>query len=293
MLTLLLSVVVLWPDSPTPMPLWPGKAPHAVGDDPKDQPSLTAWLPAKEKANGTAVVICPGGGYSGLADDHEGKDPATWLNERGITAFVLKYRTVGPKRPGPLHPAPLMDAQRAIRMVRSKAKEFGIDAKKVGIWGFSAGGHLASSAATHFDNGQPEATDAIDKESCRPDFAILSYPVISMKPPVTHGGSRNNLLGSKADEKLVEDFSNDQAVTKDTPPTFLFHTSEDTAVKPENSVLFYMALRKHNIPAELHIYEKGKHGVGLARMGNNKDSNLSTWTDRLDGWLKVRGFLPK
>lgn len=272
-----------------PLPLWEGKAPYTQGDDPKNIPTLTPYLPAKDKANGTAVVVCPGGGYGGLAMDHEGVQIAKWLNDRGIAAFVLKYRTAQNLK-APIHPAPITDAQRAIRTVRAKASEWSVDPKHIGIWGFSAGGHLASSAATHFDAGNAEASDAIDKVSCRPDFAILSYPVISMKAPYTHNGSRNNLLGKDADPKLVESFCNDQAVTKETPPTFLFHTDEDKGVLPMNSILFYAALKKSGVPAELHIYEKGPHGVGLAPLEKFKDKGLSEWPDRLNDWLVRRGL---
>lgn len=290
--TLLVACLPAFVDDTKPMPLWTGKVPYLKSDDPRDIPMLTAYLPAKEKANGTAVIVCPGGGYGGLAMGHEGTDIAKWLNDRGIAAFILKYRTVSKGVPAPIHPAPLTDAQRAIRTVRAKAIEWGVDPKRIGIWGFSAGGHLASSAATHFDEGMKNSddADAIEKVSCRPDFAILAYPVISMKAPVTHGGSRNNLLGKNADDKLVETFCNDQAVTKDTPPTFLFHTDEDKGVVPMNSILFYAALKKHGVPAELHIYENGVHGVGLAPVNKFKDPGLSGWPDRLNEWLVRRGL---
>jgi acetyl esterase/lipase len=273
-------------EDPKPMPLWPGKAPYAVSDDPADVPMLTPYLPAKDRATGTAVVVCPGGGYGGLAMGHEGTQISQWLNEQGIAAFILKYRVVTRNRPGPLHPAPMLDVQRAIRTVRAKAGEWGVDPKKIGVWGFSAGGHLASTATTHFDAGQSDSTDPIDRVSCRPDFSILSYPVISMKAPYTHGGSRQNLLGKEADEKLVESLSNEQAVSKETPPTFLFHTDEDKAVLPMNSILFYQALKKHGVPAELHIYEKGQHGVGLALQA--KDRGLAGWSQQLHAWLVRR-----
>jgi acetyl esterase/lipase len=287
-IVLLVGLVAGWVDDPKPMPLWLGKAPHAIGEDPADVPMLTAYLPSQP--GGTAVVVCPGGGYGALALGHEGKEIADWLNQRGIAAFVLKYRIVSKGRPGPLHPAPLLDAQRAIRTMRAKANQWGIDPQRVGIWGFSAGGHLASTAATHFDGGQADAVDPIDRQSCRPAFAILGYPVISMKSPYTHGGSRTNLLGKDADEKLVESLCNDQAVTQETPPTFLFHTDEDRAVPPMNSILFYLALKKHGVPAELHIYEKGVHGVGLAPAAKVKDKGLSGWPDRLHEWLVRRGL---
>lgn len=263
--------------------LWPNGAPGAVGAEERDKPSLTIYLPPSDKANGTAVVVCPGGGYGGLATGHEGKDPADWLNRHGIAAFVLRYR-LGPRYH---HPAPMQDAQRALRIVRSRAKEWNLDPKRIGIWGFSAGGHLASTLATHFDDGKPDADDPIDRVSCRPDFAILSYPVISMRPPVTHGGSRRNLLGDKPDEALVTSLCNDEQVTEKTPPTFLFHTDEDKAVLPENSILFYQALRKKKVPVELHIYEKGVHGVGL---GTGRGA-VSAWPDQLAAWLKTRGLL--
>jgi enterochelin esterase family protein len=272
----------LWAE-PTSFTLWPQGAPGAVGDEDADKPTLTAYLPAAQKANGTAVVVCPGGGYQFLANDHEGRQIANWLNDRGITAFVLKYRIA----PRYHQPAPLQDAQRALRTVRARVTEWRVNPGRIGIWGFSAGGHLASSAGTHFDAGKPDAEDPIERVSCRPDFMILAYPVISMQKPVTHMGSRNSLLGPNPDEKLVHLYCNEEQVTAQTPPTFLFHTNEDKAVLPENSTLFYLALCKYRIPAELHIYEKGVHGVGLAQ----RDPVLSTWPDRLEAWLKTRGLL--
>jgi acetyl esterase/lipase len=263
--------------------LWPKGAPGAVGDKDEDKPALTIWLAPAGKANGAAVVVCPGGGYGGLATGHEGKDPAAWLNSHGVAAFVLRYRLA----PRYHHPAPLQDAQRALRTVRARAKEWHIDPKRIGIWGFSAGGHLASTAATHFDDGNADATDPIERAGSRPDFAILCYPVITLKPPYTHMGSRNNLLGKDADAKLVESLCNDRQVTARTPPTFLFHTSADRVVPPENSVLFYMALRKAGVAAEMHIYEQGTHGVGLAVA----NPVLASWPDRLAAWLKVHGIL--
>jgi acetyl esterase/lipase len=289
----LLLALAAQPDHPT-IPLWDGKAPHAVGDSAADKPSLKVFLAPKEKANGTAVVICPGGGYGFLADDHEGKQAAEFLNTLGVSAFVLKYRIVTKDRPGPLHPAPLEDAQRAIRFVRSHAKDYGIDPNRVGIWGFSAGGHLASTAATHFDAGKAgKEGDAIDRTSCRPDFAILSYPVITFDDAVTHKGSRTNLIGPNPDPKLIEYYSNEKAVTKDTPPTFIFQTSADTAVLPENAVRFYLACVKAKVPVELHIYEKGRHGVGLGRdpKWTGGEQSIANWPDRLADWMKARGLL--
>jgi enterochelin esterase family protein len=274
----------LWADQRVEF-LWPNGAPGAVGDTDQDKPSLTVYLPPAEKVNGAAAVVCPGGGYQHLALGHEGRDIADWLNKLGVTAFVLQYRIA----PRYHHPAPLQDAQRALRMVRARASEWHIDPKRVGIWGFSAGGHLASTAATHFDVGKPDADDPIERAGCRPDFAILCYPVITMGPGPTHRGSEANLLGKNPDPKLIEFLSNDKQVTPQTPPTFLFHTDADAGVPPENSVLFYLALRRAKVPAELHIYEKGKHGVGLAPT----DPVLSSWPDRLAAWLKGRGLLKK
>jgi acetyl esterase/lipase len=279
------SVLLLAAGEPKVEPLWPHGAPGAVGKEPADEPTLTIFLPPAEKATGTAVVICPGGGYGFLAVDHEGKQVAQWLNNQGVAAFMLKYRLAPRYR----HPAPLQDAQRAIRTVRARASEWNIDAHRVGIWGFSAGGHLASTAATHFDDGQREAEDPVERVACRPDFAILAYPVITLHAPHTHKGSRDNLLGKDPDPKLVESLCNEQQVTAKTPPTFLFHTGADTAVPPENSVLFFLALRKAGVPAEMHIYENGRHGVGLAP----QDPVLSSWPDRLSAWMKARGLLSK
>jgi acetyl esterase/lipase len=256
--------------------LWPQGAPGALGDEDKDKPSITIYLPDRAKATGTAVVVCPGGGYSALAIGHEGTQIAEWLNNLGVAAFVLKYR-LGPKYH---HPVELGDAQRALRIVRSRAKEFGVAPNRIGIWGFSAGGHLASTAETHFS--------VKDGVSSRPDFAILCYPVVTFKDPYAHKGSRRNLLGEEPDPALVENLSNETQVTKDTPPTFLFHTNADTGVPAENSVNFYLALRKAGVPAEMHIFETGRHGVGLAQ----NDPVLSYWPPLLANWLRTRGLIP-
>jgi acetyl esterase/lipase len=287
----LLLMTVLVAADPKEIPLYTGPVPLAAEGD-KAAPTLTIYPVDPEKATGAAVVVCPGGGYSGLAMDHEGKQVAEWMNARGVAAFVLKYRTASIKKT-PLLEAPMFDVQRAIRHVRANAGDYKIDAKKIGVMGFSAGGHLASTAATHFDNGKADATDATDKASCRPDFAILCYPVISMKTGTTHGGSRQNLIGAKPDDKLVDFFSNELQVTEATPPTFLFHTDEDKAVLPENSLLFYMALKKAKVPAEMHLYEKGHHGVGLANDPKWEKGvpNIRTWPERLEGWLKLRGYV--
>lgn len=292
-LALVLAVLPIGQTAAAPPPavthpvvlLWPDGAPGAVGDKDVDRPSLTLYLAPDDRATSTGVVVCPGGGYGALARDHEGKQVAEWLNTQGVSAFVLQYR-LGPRY---RHPAPLQDAQRAIRTVRARAREWHVNPERVGIWGFSAGGHLASTAGTHFDDGKADATDPMDRVSCRPDFLILAYPVITLEPPYAHMGSRNNLLGKDADLKLVESLCNDRQVTGKTPPTFLFHTDEDRGVVPENSVLFYLALKKAKVPAELHIYEHGRHGVGLAP----SDPVLSTWPDRLAAWMKGRGLLKK
>jgi len=270
------------PPPPTDL-LWANGAPGALGNDDADKPSITIYLPEPAKAVATGVVICPGGGYGALAMDHEGRQVAEWMNSVGIAAFVLKYR-LGPRYH---HPVELGDVQRAIRTVRTRAAEFGIAPDRIGVMGFSAGGHLASTAATHFDVGNPNAADATDKASSRPDFAILAYPVISFTTKYVHAGSRRNLLGDNPDPKLVELLSNELQVMPQTPPTFLFHTNADEGVPPENSVLFYMALRKAGVPAEMHIFEEGSHGLGLAQT----HADLSIWPTLLANWLRVRGLL--
>jgi acetyl esterase/lipase len=273
------------PKTPREQPLWPKGAPGAKGKSAKDVPAVFVYLPPANKATGAAVVVCPGGGYGGLAISYEGHDVARWLNSLGVAGIVLRYRVAPDYR----HPYPLLDAQRALRFTRAHAKRWGIDPRRVGILGFSAGGHLASTTGTHFDRGKPDATDPIDRKSCRPDFMILVYPVISFTAPFTHGGSRDNLLGKNAPKKLVKSLSNETRVTSRTPPTFLVHTSGDTAVQPENSVAFYLALHKAGVPAEIHIYEKGRHGLGLGKKG----SAFASWPRRCADWLRVRKVLKK
>ncbi|MGD0363330.1 MAG: alpha/beta hydrolase [Bryobacteraceae bacterium] len=264
-------------------PLWTGAAPGAVGTEDADKPSLTGYPAPEKPAIATAVIVFPGGGYGALAKDHEGEQIARWLNSLGIQAFVLEYRIAPRYR----YPAPLLDAQRAIRLVRAHAADYRISAGRIGIWGFSAGGHLASTAGTHFSDGDATAEDPIERVSSRPDFMILAYPVISFITPYAHLGSLHNLLGDNPDPKLVASLSNETQVTARTPPTFLFHTNEDNGVPAENSVLFYLALRKAGVPAEMHIYERGPHGVGLA----STDAVLATWAARLKDWLEIRGLL--
>jgi acetyl esterase/lipase len=267
---------------PQTIPLWEQSAPGAVGQADEDKPTITLF-----RANGTgvrtAVIVAPGGAYAHLAMNHEGRQVANWLNALGVTAFVLKYR-LGPKYH---HPIELGDAQRAIRLVRSHAQELGIAPDRLGIMGFSAGGHLASTAGTHFDSGNSGASDPIDRVSSRPDFLILGYPVITMQGPYAHSGSVKNLLGNHPDPKLQEELSNELHVTPQTPPTFLFTTSEDKTVPAENSVDFYLALHKAGVPAELHVFEKGPHGVGL----DLSDPALGEWPALLANWLRERGLV--
>ena len=265
------------------IPLWSGGAPGALGTEDRDVPAITVFLPRTVAPNTPAVIVCPGGGYVNLASNHEGRQVANYFNSLGVAAFVLRYR-LGPRYN---HPIELGDAQRAIRMVRSRASEWRLDPARIGIMGFSAGGHLAMTASTRFDAGNPAASDAIDRAGSRPDFTILGYPVISMVEPWTHQGSKNNLLGTNPNIELARSLSGELSVTKDTPPTFIFHTNADTAVPAENSVYYYLALRKASVPAEMHIFEKGPHGVGLA----NDDPALSEWSKLLANWLRVRGVV--
>jgi acetyl esterase/lipase len=264
--------------------LWPEGAPGAIGEQEKDKPSLRIFAAPEDKACGTAVIVCPGGGYVNLSMKKEGTVPAKWLNSLGVTAFVLDYRHAGK---GYHHPAPLEDAARAIRWVRTNAAKWKVDPDRIGIMGFSAGGHLASTLGTHFDRGDSKAEDIVERASCRPDFLILCYPVILLNSPYTHEGSQKALLGKDSDPELLHTLSNDTQVTSETPPTFLFTTDADETVPAENSVQFYLALRKAKVPAEMHIYQNGVHGLGLMP----KDPILNTWQDRLTDWLKVRGLL--
>lgn len=265
-------------------PLWPKGAPGALGSELKDIPTLTPYFALPEKATGAAMIVCPGGGYGGLAP-HEGVHYALWLNEQGITAFVLKYR-LGSN--GYRHPAMMQDGQRAIRYVRSKSAEWNLDPKRVGIIGSSAGGHLASTCLTHFDAGQADSPDPIDHESSRPDLGVLCYPVITMGPD-THEGSKKNLLGDHPDASLVESLSNEKQVTSETPPTFLFHTAEDSSVKVENSLDFAAALCRSGVSFALHIYPTGRHGLGLGS-GQWDPARRHPWTTECALWLKQMDF---
>jgi acetyl esterase/lipase len=269
---------------PEPMPLWPSGAPGAKGIEPGDVPTLTPYLVPKERATGGAVIVCPGGGYARLAE-HEGRPVAEWLNTLGVQAFVLKYRHTA-RNP---HPAPMQDAARAVRTVRARAAEWGIDPARVGILGFSAGGHVAATAGTHFDAGNSASADPIERVSSRPDALILIYPVITMRE-LTHAGSKKNLLGENPKPELVALLSNEERVTKETPPAFLVHTANDAGVPVENTLMFAAALRRAGVPFEMHIYERGPHGFGMGTRNGVTDPVLSTWPERCADWLRLRNF---
>ncbi|GAB3516393.1 alpha/beta hydrolase [Emticicia fontis] len=248
------------------------------------QPALIVY-PAKKKTTDATVIICPGGGYGILAIDHEGYDIAKWFNERGMTAFVLKYRLPQEDLFDNDEIRPLQDAQQAIRLVRKNAAKYGISPEKVGIMGFSAGGHLASTASTHFTTQVGEITDP--SVSVRPDFSLLIYPVITFNDRFTHFGSRDNLIGKNPSVEKIEWYSNDKQVTKDTPPTFLVSTTDD-GVQPENSIAYFLACKKNKVPVEMHIYEKGGHGYGLKKKGRGP---VETWAARMEDWLKDRKLM--
>ena len=268
-------------DNATPIPLWPaGQVPGALGTAEEDVPTITVYRP--NKPAGAAIVICPGGGYGMLAA-HEREPIAAWLNTLGIVGVTLKYR-LGPRYH---HPAMLHDVARALRTVRHHASAWGVFPAHIGVLGFSAGGHLASTAATHFDAGDPNAADPIERHSSRPDIAVLLYPVITLDGPAAHVGSRINLLGEHPTPALVASLCNDKQVTPQTPPTFLMHTVEDTGVPVENSLRFASALAASHVPFAMQIYERGQHGVGL---GGN-DPVLSTWPVQCAAWMRQRGFI--
>lgn len=272
-------------DDPRTELLWPAGAPGALGTEEKDQPKLIIYLAPKGKANGTAMVVCPGGGYGGLAIGHEGHEIAQWLNTLGISAFICDYRHRGK---GYRHPAPSQDAARCESPVRARAGEWGVDSQLIGVIGFSAGGHLASTVSTHFDAGDANAADPIERVSSRPDFALLCYPVIAFGESFTHGGSQRNLLGDNPDPELLSQLSNEKQVTNRNPPTFIWHTSDDEVVAVENSIVFYSALHKAGVPAELHVYETGRHGLGLAK----GSPGAANWPQEAADWMKGRGLLP-
>ncbi len=266
---------------PPAAPLWQNGAPGALGTAADDTPTLQAFLPASNPTK-TAVVVAPGGGYTHLAYAKEGTDVAHWLNAHGVAAFVLKYR-LGPKYHNPIE---LGDAQRAIRTVRANAAQYGIATDHIGMWGFSAGGHLAATAGTQFDAGNSSSSDPIDQQSSRPDFLVLAYPVITMEDPYVHKGSRTYLLGDSPTQAQIDAMSAELHVTAQTPPTFLFQTTDDRTVPVLNSVMFYTALVKAGVPAELHIFQHGAHGVGLAAA----NPQLSIWPDLLMKWMRERGY---
>lgn len=270
--------------------LWQGDAPGALGQAPKDIPTLTHFAPVAGQASGTAVIICPGGAYQGLAG-HEGKGYAEYLAAHGIDSFVLQYR-LGGKDDGYRHPVMLNDAQRAIRLVRAKAAEWNIDPNRIGIMGSSAGGHLASTALVHPDPGHPESADPVEKQSSRPNFGILCYAVISMRDGIGHAGSRNNLLGKNPDPALIEWLSSDEQVTKETPPCFIWCTSEDPAVPAANSLRFAAALQRVGVPYDLHIYQKGPHGIGLSQGQNGVAAGeVHPWAADLLFWFHQNQWL--
>ena len=272
---------------PKTLRLWEGDAPGALGQErgearTSDVPTITVYPPPDGKNTGAAIVICPGGGYANLAA-HEGKPVAEWANSIGATGVVLRYR-LGPKY---RHPVMRQDVNRAIRLVRHHAKDWGVDPARVGVLGFSAGGHEASTAATHYDAGQPDAADPVERQGCRPDVAILIYPVITMTDPHTHKGSRQNLLGKEPDPKLVELMSNEKRVTSQTPPTFLVHSSDDKVVPIENSLLFAEALARHNVPFTLVSFRTGAHGYGVG-----KPPETAAWPAQCAAWLEGLKFIP-
>ncbi len=271
-------------EPPKSVLLWADGAPGALGNVPSDQPRLFLF-PAPEnirRGTRTGILVLPGGGYSRLSVDEEGLPSVKWLNGLGISAFMLTYR-VGPRYHYPIE---FCDASRAMRWIRSHAADYSVDPHRIGVWGFSAGGHLASTLGTHFDGGNPVAGDAIERASNRPDFMILTYPVIGPTGRASEG-SFANLLGEHPNPSARDDLTNDRRVTAKTPPTFLVHTNDDQWVTSENSINFYLALRRVGVPAELHIYQHGDHGFGLAQ----SNPILSSWPGLLANWLRVQGML--
>ena len=261
--------------------IWPARAPRATGDDPAQTPTLTCFPPAPGTANGTAVVVCPGGGYSHLATGYEGADVARWLAGHGVFAAVLAYRV------NVSQPAPMLDGQRAVRLLRYHAKDWGINPGRIGVMGFSAGGHVASTVGTHYDTGIPGTGDPVQNVSCRPDFMLLIYPVITMRAGVTHPGSRHVLLGDHPSPKLVDLYSNETQVTADTPPAFIAASRTDKVVPVQNSVMFADALKRRKVPVEFLELPTGNHGYGMAPA----QPELAVWTDQCLAWMRGRGLL--
>lgn len=281
LMSLMLALSAIAAEPPAEL-LFPAGAPGAMGEKPSDKPTLSIHLAPPDKANGAAVLICPGGGYGGLMMSYEGHDIARWLNEQGVAGIVVQYR-VSPYR----HPAPLLDAKRAMRIVRSRAAELKLDPKRIGIIGFSAGGHVASTLGTHFDAGDPQATDPIERVDCRPDFMLLVYPVITMGEK-GHGGSRQNLLGPKPSQEEKDLLSNEKQVTAKTPPTFLAHSTTDRMVSIENSRMFYEALKAQNVSAELFELPTGDHGLGVGH-----GELWAQWQAKCLAWMKAQKILAK
>lgn len=277
------TVIKLWPDgtpgkvvSPKPEETFNGRQVRYVSD-----PTLTVYLPKKETNTGVGIIICPGGGYGMEAMDHEGYNFAEFLQSQGVAGIVLKYRL-----PYGHSEMPLQDAQQAIRTVRMNAEEWGINPQKIGVAGFSAGGHLASTLSTHFDSGSNDSNSQIARESCRPDFSVLIYPVITFKEEWGHMGSRENLIGKTNDWKIIQNFSNELQVTNQTPPAFLALADDDATVKPRNSIEYYLALKREGIPAELHIFKEGGHGFGMNKKGKPHDQ----WPLMLIEWMKAMKY---
>jgi acetyl esterase/lipase len=298
----ILSGCLAYADDPPALPLWKPEELSPKGDAASEKwtpramngravtgvtiPTITVMRPDGASAPTTAIVVCPGGGYAGLAIDWEGFDVAHWLNKIGVTAVILKYRMPQPAVTKDGKPLPLLDGQQAIRMVRQHAQEWNVDPKKVGIMGFSAGGHLASTTATHFDEVDSGSTDPLMGISDRPDFCVLVYPVITMDAPNVHTGSRQNLLGKTPDAKMVELYSNEKQVTDKTPPTFLTHAENDP-VKCENSLYFFEALRAHKVPCELRLFVTGGHGFGIGQKGGEP----AVWPKECEEWMVKEKFL--
>lgn len=294
---LMFTGISLAQTSPFTLDIYPGEVPFQKDTDITEitqandimviskvqNPQIQVFLPAKRSATGKAVIICPGGGYGVLAYDWEGLDIAKWLNSHGIAGIVLKYRLPSTDTQTQPHIVPMADGQRAIRMVRHHAEEWGIDPEQIGIMGFSAGGHLASTLGTHFDSGNPGNNDAIEHQSSRPDFMILGYPVISFTEHITHIGSRNNLLGKDPEQKWVTYFSNEQQVRADSPPTFIFHSQDDTAVPVQHSLLMYEGLLEKQVPVEMHLYPTGAHGFSLSI---NKEGTQKGWMESCIEWMQ-------
>src|SRR5262245_54953407 len=277
----ILMATAAWAQETVEFPLWPDGAPGALGNAPKDTPTLTLYPSATARPGGATIVICPGGGYSHLAP-HEGRDYALFLNQSGLTCLVLKYRL---STDGYHHPSMMQDGLRAIRYVRANAEKFQIDPKRVGIMGSSAGGHVASTVMTHFDAGDANATDSIERQSSRPDFGILCYPVISMGQ-FAHAGSKKGLLGADPSDELVKLLSNELQVTAQTPPCFVWHGLDDKTVPVENALMFADALKKNKVPFELHVYQSARHGLGLGDRTPPFEHPLP-WTGDLIAWLQA------